>query len=328
MAGPAWAGASEADSLFEQGRARMAAGDYAAACQNFEESYRLDPATGTRLGLALCHEEQGLFATALNEFLAVAAASKSDGHAERGVVARKHIASLGLKVSKLTFDLAPEARALGALQVECDGVRVDVAANAELPVDPGTHVIVASAPEHVRWATGVQVGTHVERVVVQIPALAPNAPVAEVAPHPPAAPLPAAAPPVVTNAPPPRPAPELSYRSPESAPHVSSPLPTRRVLGIVIAGLGVVAVGVGAAEGLHASSENEEAHARCPSSPCASPSAVALSHSALDAATASDILFGVGAVALGVGAYLWWTVPRAPVAVNVGLQRAEVRLQW
>ena len=48
-----------AEALFLQGQERMAAQDITAACDLFTRSLKMDPALGTLLNLARCHERQG-----------------------------------------------------------------------------------------------------------------------------------------------------------------------------------------------------------------------------------------------------------------------------
>src|SRR6185312_7978700 len=78
-AGPCPAGTGDvvaAEALFRNGKELRAKQDYAHACPKLEESFRLDPATGTLLALAICHERQGRIASAWGEYVDVASRSK------------------------------------------------------------------------------------------------------------------------------------------------------------------------------------------------------------------------------------------------------------
>src|SRR6185369_12155545 len=57
-----------AQSLFDEGRKLMNEKKFAEACPRLERSYKLDPAAGTLLNVAVCHEGLGRTATAWNEF--------------------------------------------------------------------------------------------------------------------------------------------------------------------------------------------------------------------------------------------------------------------
>src|SRR5262249_46236771 len=56
--------AAMAEKLFDEARQLMLGHTYDEACAKFAESERLDPAAGTLLNLAVCHEAQGRTATA------------------------------------------------------------------------------------------------------------------------------------------------------------------------------------------------------------------------------------------------------------------------
>ena len=56
---------------------------YAEACPLLEESYQLDPAGGTLLNLALCHEATNRTKTAYDEYRLVLEKARADKRADR-----------------------------------------------------------------------------------------------------------------------------------------------------------------------------------------------------------------------------------------------------
>jgi hypothetical protein len=132
-----------AEELFREARALVTRGDYPGACAKFAESQRLDPATGTLFNLADCEEHLGRTATAWGDFVAVAEdLAPTD---ERYAYAREHAAALEPTLPRLAIVVSGKAPASTA--VTRDGVAVGPPSlGVALPVDPGSHVIVASAP--------------------------------------------------------------------------------------------------------------------------------------------------------------------------------------
>src|SRR5690242_9793251 len=76
-----------ADRLFDEGRAAMAAKDYASACPKLEESQRLDPALGTLLNIGLCYEGQGRVASALAVWREAEEQARGAGETKRATTA-------------------------------------------------------------------------------------------------------------------------------------------------------------------------------------------------------------------------------------------------
>jgi hypothetical protein len=136
-----------ADALFRKGREAAEKGDWATACPKFAESQRLDPAPGTLLNLADCEEHTGALASAYEHFkTALETMAPSD---DRVPFAKQHIAALDRRVPHLTLNAAPGLP--GDAKVTRDDVTLGSASfGLALPMDPGTHTVVVSAPGHQR----------------------------------------------------------------------------------------------------------------------------------------------------------------------------------
>ncbi len=134
-----------AEALFREGRALSDAGDIAGACAKFRESDRLDPAVGTIFNIADCEERLGHVATAWTLFDEVS--QRLPASDKRRAVAQGRAAALEPRLPKLSIRLAASAAA-GA-RVTRDGVELGSASQGTaLPVNPGEHAIVVSAPGH------------------------------------------------------------------------------------------------------------------------------------------------------------------------------------
>lgn len=132
-----------AEELFRQGRAAAENRDYLAACAKFRESNRMDPALGTLFNIADCEEKLGRLATSWTLFQEVAQRLPLDD--DRHVIADQRAQALELRVPRLSVHLAPSART--DIAVRRDGVALGSASlDTWLPVDPGEHVVVVTAP--------------------------------------------------------------------------------------------------------------------------------------------------------------------------------------
>lgn len=146
LASPARAQARDpaaAEALFREGRALSDAGDIAGACAKFSESARLDPAVGTTFNIADCEERLGHLARAWTLFNEVT--QRLPATDKRRAVAQKRAAALEPRLPKLSVRLAASAPA--GTRVVRGGVELGSASlGTPLPVDPGEHVVVVSAP--------------------------------------------------------------------------------------------------------------------------------------------------------------------------------------
>jgi hypothetical protein len=220
-----------AETLYRQARDLMAAGNYAEACPKLKESYRIDPGTGTLLNLAACYEAEGKLASAWLGYASAVIAARRDRRPDRVKYAEEHMQALEPKLSKLTV-LVPAESDLPDLEVKLDGVVLGRASRGvPAPVDPGEHIVEASAPGREPWKTSVNIGAESDLQNVTVPPLAPasapaQAPAAAVEPPAPATP------PVVAPPPP-----------PETDAELTRPIP----LSVYVAGGATVALGVATA---------------------------------------------------------------------------------
>lgn len=137
--------AAAAEALFDQARAALEKGDFETACKRFRESDRLDPAPGTKLNLADCEEKRGKLATAWELFRS--AASELPAGDERRPIAEERAKALEPRVPRLVLRLAK--RAPKGTQVTLGGATFsDASFGIPLPIDPGEHALVVTAPGH------------------------------------------------------------------------------------------------------------------------------------------------------------------------------------
>jgi len=260
--------AATAQALFEEGRSLMQLQQYDRACPKFAESQRLGPASGTLLNLGECYAKQGKSASAWAAFKEAVPAAHSAGQADREQFARDRVAEIEGKLVRLAIKVTPPPAS--QLVVKRDGVALGEAAwGTPVPVDPGPHVIEATAPGKQPWKTTIEVKSDPSTEVV--------VPMLETAAAPP--------------------------------PETAKPFLTQRTIGIGVAGLGVVAATVGAVFGLNAISTNDSAKKHCRDGNLCDPTGLDALDTARGQATASTIFFLLGAAAIGGGAILFFTAP-------------------
>jgi hypothetical protein len=269
--------AAVAEALFRSGRQLMAQGNYAEACPKFAESNRIDPKLGTLLNLAQCHEHTGKTATAWAEYVRAGETAARLGQAQRELVARERAAALEPTLPHVVI----EAAATPGLAVMLDEQPIGAGAfSTAIPVDPGDHVVRATAPDKKPFVESFALQAGPAGRTVRVSFLDAETPV----------PTPAAATPRGDSA------------SESSATVKGSP--ARRTWGWVIGGAGVAMVGVGAYFGIHAFSMKSTAESECDAAGACTPAGNDAMSSMKTSETISTVSFLAGAAAVGVGAYL------------------------
>jgi hypothetical protein len=283
VAAPARAGndMAAAEALFHDARRLLADGKLAEACQKFAQSQELDPSSGTLLNLALCHEEQGLTASAWAEFLAAARLAKAQQRPDREEEARRRAEALAPKLSYLTITV--EAPVEG-LVVRRNGEQVPAGEiGTKLPMDPGSYEIVATAPARAEWRLVVRLDPGGGFREIVVPPLE-----AKETPNPPE-----------ERAEPPRgPDGGTVGAGAEEAPE---PTPT---LGYTLVGLGTAALVTGTVFGILALGSHSDAKSDCPTLRDCSPETMEARDRAGTQATIANIGIGAGLLGVGVGAVL------------------------
>ncbi|MFT3776548.1 MAG: hypothetical protein QM820_65240 [Minicystis sp.] len=248
LAEPTAAQRAAAAALFEDGKKLMADNKLDEACPKLAESQRLDPGMGTLFNLAVCYEKTNRTASAWVGYRDVAALAMAAGQGEREKVARDRAAALEPKLMRLKITVQPAAASAG-VEVKRDG---EVIASAlwgtGVPVDPGKHVVTASAPGKAPWEVTATLDQPGKTVTIDVPALADQPGAA------------AGKPPV---APPPGPAMPPPVLPPPPVETTSSPRPWQMPLGIAATAVGAVGLGVGVGFGVLAKSAfNDFEHER------------------------------------------------------------------
>jgi hypothetical protein len=291
--------ATLAEALFREGRTLMQEQRYAEACAKFAESQRLDPAGGTLINLALCHEAQGKLATAWGEFREALAKARAEERADRLTVATERLAALEPLLPKLSIFVAPAA-AEGELVVSVDGVPLRRAAwGVAVPVDPGSHLVKASAPGREDFSISVELAVKESKriEITPLPRSQKTGP----------GPAKSAAPP--------------AEREGDDG---------QATTGLIVGGLGLAALGIGGFFGIQAINRRAESDDECPTDSTCSDEGVRLNDSALQAAWFANIGIGLGVLGVGAGTYLLITAEndeagpsaKAPTAASITVRGA------
>lgn len=167
------ADAAAAQALFDQGVEEMSAGNFASACPKLEEATRLAPeGGGAKEQLAECYERSGRLASAWSQWNLVAATSARQGNQERLKKAEERAATLKPRLATLTIQVPPAVAGIAGLVIERDGRALSRAEwGAPIPVDRGSHAVVAKAPGRKTSQQDVAVAADGSQLAITIPDL-------------------------------------------------------------------------------------------------------------------------------------------------------------
>lgn len=271
-------------ALFAEGRRLAEANDLVHACEKFEAARNLQPWLGIELNLADCYERLGRTASAWVTFRK--ASDDADKLVDpRASFARERAIALEPKLSHLTIE------ATGGAQIVLDHQPV---ASAELgvplPVDPGDHIIEATAAGHLAWSRTVVIEA-ASSIDIRVPALE----------------LP----------PPPPPTPASALRTHRA----------RRGWVLVIGGAGVAAVGTSLLLGLDAKLRYDDAvDAHCDAQLLCDPHGLDTIRVAKQRGNIATIVGGAGLAAVAAALVVRYTAPIitermtvAPMTSAIGL---------
>ncbi len=283
-----------AEMLFFTARGLMEAGRIPEACAKLTESYRLDPAAGTLINLAVCHEKEGKIASAWGEFHQSIAEARKANRPEREKLATERVAAIEPDLPFLTITVPDEVRKIPGLVISRNGVPLNAAAwSTELPVDPGQVEIEERAPDYKLKTLTVTIANKQHSTIA--------AEGLELAP--------------IFRPPPP-------YWT------------TKRTVGVIMFGAGLASAGVGTYFGITALNDKTSSDQNCPNDAAGvqrcNSAGVSNMNNASTAAWVSDITIGVGAAAALAGAYLFLTggADTQEGAPGPALPPAAGKLNW
>jgi len=288
------ANVAQAEKLFDEAKALLESGRAADACTRFNESERLDPQLGTLLNLALCNEQIGKTASAWAEFNEVVGLATRAGQTKRVELAKKHALSLEGSLSRARIDVS---RAPADVALQLDGDPVVVTQGLRVPLDPGEHVLVASAPKRTAATVRFDVPRVPSEITVTVPALAVAAPVAS------------------GNA-----------ASPVRA-EAASPSTPWKTIGFITGGVGAGALAFGLVAGGVALGKSNTASSDCPRVACDTSAGYDANQSAHTWATVSTVSVVAGVALIALGAVMILLLPDrdAPRAATIDVQRFDLR---
>lgn len=297
-AGPAQPVATDSDLLkvareqFAEALALQTAGDWAGALTLLNQVAAVRPTPQVRFNIALCEERLGRLVAALGDYqLAAADAEMQNAElVQKEVEAR--LSALNARIPRVVLKRGSGAE---AATIALDGVVLgDSVVNQPLPVDPGPHLVEASAPGYVPFRQTLRLAEQQTQTIVMNLEPVPRKP----------EPLP-----------PPRPDEVVT-------------LPALRTAGYVVGGAGIASLIASGAMFYLRHGAIHDLDQQCGESRAACPE---IARSTADRGklytTLGNVTFAAGAAGVGVGAVLvivgGHAKRRAPIGVAAGAPLAD-----
>lgn len=235
-----------AESMFQQALQMMRDGKFDEAKRALEASQKLEPKSGTLLVLGSCNEQLGRTATAWAQYKEAAGMARAEGRTEHVSKATELAKALEPRLSRLRIDAQ---RLQGGVQlvVKLDDVVVlDGQLGVAFAINPGKHVVTATAPGRAEWSSTIAVEAGKDAQIVAVPELD-----------------------VVKEAPPPpTPAPRIPPPAPAHGPVVSGDKDARSggvgpVWAWIVGGSGIAIGAVAIGFGVDQQNVSSELYDRC-----------------------------------------------------------------
>ena len=299
---------ADAEALASAAAALVEKGDYAHACAKYEASARLDPSARRFMKLADCQERAGMPARAWMSFGDAQDWAQSRGDKVLAGSAREHGKRLEAKLGRIEVVVPPDNEIEG-LQIRRDGALVaDAVRGVPVPVDPGAHVISATAPGRRAWSTTIGLSPGKTTVSVIIPFLD-EVGETELTFDP----IPSSSAPARPDD---RAAPVLRGRRPLTLPLARSADSdvdpdrgsTQRSVGWVLGGAGIAGIAAGTIFALQANSTRSSIANTCSAAVCSRDVSEHLDTMRAQA-TASNLFFLGGIASLAGAAIVYFTAP-------------------
>lgn len=273
--------AATARELFHAAQVEMKSGEFAAACAKFAEAQRLDPNVGYLVNLARCDEKRDRLADARESWSKALDLAKTRNDPRLPDV-QAGLEAIDRDVPRIVIRVAGGAQPDGLVIRRDDVTLTPASLGVPLPVNPGPHVVAASAPGREPWSKEISAQRGASPVTVEIP------PLADAARSPVGIAIPA----------------ETAAASEQRRPGS-----TQRTLAVVAAGAGLVSLGFGTFFAFRAKGLNDDSSPFCDSANVCSDEGVALRDDALTAAGVSTVTVIAGGALVVTGIVLYLTAP-------------------